>query len=233
VTADEVKGFAQETYGKVEQVTDIPPRVRPQEPVQEAARTVTLADPRVTQPIVSRYYLAPSYTTAKPGEGEALEVLGHILGRGENSRLYRALVVDKNIAVSAGADYSGIALDYTRLSVSGAPKPGVALTEIEEAIDVVLADISENGVTADELDRAKNRIIADMVYAQDNQGTLARWYGAALTTGGSIELIAGWPERVRAVTAENVHQAARQWLDKHRSVTGYLVKKTPSTEKQA
>jgi zinc protease len=233
VTADEVKRLARETYGKVEQVTDIPPRVRPQEPVQEAARTVTLADLRVTQPIVSRYYLAPSYTTAKPGEGEALEVLGHILGRGENSRLYRALVVDRNIAVSAGADYSGIALDYTRLSISGAPKPGVALTEIEEAIDVVLADISENGVTADELDRAKNRIIADMVYAQDNQGTLARWYGAALTTGGSIELIAGWPERVRAVTAENVHQAARQWLDKHRSVTGYLVKETPSTEKQA
>jgi zinc protease len=233
VTADEVKRLAQETYGKVEQVTDTPPRVRPQEPVQEAARTVTLADPRVTQPIVSRYYLAPSYTTAKPGEGEALEVLGHILGRGENSRLYRALVVDKNIAVSAGADYSGIALDYARLSVSGAPKPGVALTEIEEAIDVVLADISKNGVTADELDRAKNRIIADMVYAQDNQGTLARRYGAALTTGGSIDLIAGWPERVRTVTAGNVHQAARQWLDKHRSVTGYLVKESPSTEKQA
>jgi zinc protease len=233
VTADEVKRLAQETYGKVEQVTDIPPRVRPQEPVQEAARTVTVADTRVTQPIVSRYYLAPSYTTAKPGEGEALEVLGHILGRGENSRLYRALVVDKKIAVSAGADYSGIALDYTRLSVSGAPKPGVALTEIEEAIDAVLADTSENSVTADELDRAKNRIIADTVYAQDSQGALARWYGAALTTGRSIELIAGRPERVRAVTAENVHQAARQWLDKHRSVTGYLVKETPSTEKQA
>ena len=160
-------------------------------------------------------------------------MLGHILGRGENSRLYRALVVDKKIAVSAGADYSGIALDYTRLSVSGAPKPGVALTEIEEAIDVVLADISENGVTSDELDRAKNRIIADTVYAQDNQGALARWYGAALTTGRSIELIIGWPERVRTVTAENVHKAARQWLDKHRSVTGYLVKETPSTEKRA
>jgi zinc protease len=93
--------------------------------------------------------------------------------------------------------------------------------------------ISPRTASRDELDRAKNRIIADMVYAQDNQGTLARWYGAALTTGGSIELIAGWPERVRAVTAENVHQAARQWLDKHRSVTGYLVKETSSTEKQA
>src|SRR5437773_1290201 len=49
VTADEVKTLAQETYGKVERVTDIGARVRPQEPVHEAARTVTLADARVTQ----------------------------------------------------------------------------------------------------------------------------------------------------------------------------------------
>src|SRR5262249_31833320 len=120
VTADEVRTLAQETYGKVQQVADIKPRMRPQEPVHQAVRTVTLADARVTQPTVSRYYLAPSYTSAKAGEGEALEVLGHILGRGSNSRLYQALVVDKGIAVSASANYSGTALDYARLSVSGA-----------------------------------------------------------------------------------------------------------------
>ena len=90
VTADEVKKLAEETYGKVPRVTEIGPRVRPQEPVQEASRTVTLADPRVTQPSLQRQYLAPSSTTAKPGESEALEVLSHILGRGANSRLYRS-----------------------------------------------------------------------------------------------------------------------------------------------
>src|SRR5262249_17390387 len=124
VTAEEVEIFAQEPYGKVKRVTDISPRLRPQEPVQEAPRTVPLADPRVAQPSVSRYYIAPSFTTAKTGEGEALEVLGHILGGGENNRLYRALVVDKGIAVITGADYSGTALDYGRLSIFGSPKPG-------------------------------------------------------------------------------------------------------------
>ena len=124
VTADEVKTLAEETYGKVARVTEIAPRVRPQEPVHEAVRTVTLADPRVSQPSVQRYYLAPSYTTAKPGESEALDVLSHIMGRGSNSRLYQALVVDKAIAVNAGAGYSGSALDDTRIYVSGTPKPG-------------------------------------------------------------------------------------------------------------
>ena len=50
---------------------------------------MTLADPRVTQPSLQRAYLVPSYTTAKPGEAEALDVLAHILGGGSNSRLYR------------------------------------------------------------------------------------------------------------------------------------------------
>ena len=145
VTADEVKTLAEETYGKVQRVTEIAPRVRPQEPEQEAPRTVTLADPRVNQPSVQRYYLAPSYTTAKPGEAEALDVLAHILGRGSNSRLYQSLVLDKGIAVNAGAGYQGSALDYSRLNVSGSPKPGTTLAQIEEAIDAVIAEIVRQG----------------------------------------------------------------------------------------
>ena len=49
---------------------------------------------------MQRAYLVPSFATAKPGQSEALEVLAHILGSGSNSRLYRALVVDKQVAVS-------------------------------------------------------------------------------------------------------------------------------------
>lgn len=233
VTADEVKTMAEETYGKVKQVTVIAPRVRPREPDQDAPRTVTLADPRVNQPSVQRYYLAPSYTTAKPGEAEALDVLAHILGRGSNSRLYNSLVLDKGIAVNASAGYQGSALDYSRLNVSGSPKPGTTLAQIEEAIDAVIAEISDKGVTADELDRSKNRLIADAVYAQDSQSTLARWYGAALTTGGTVEQVQSWSERIRAVDAAAVQAAAKQWLDKRRSVTGYLIKDTRPTESRS
>lgn len=232
VTADDVKTLAEETYGKVERVTQVTPRSRPQEPVHTAPRTVTLADPRVTQPSVQRRYLVPSYTTAKPGESEALELLSHILGRGVNSRLYSTLVVEKGIAVNAGAGYSGNALDDTDIYVGGTPKPGTSLAQLEDAIDAVIAEITQNGVTADELERAKTRLIANVVYAQDSQGTLARWYGAALTTGGTVEQIQNWPDRLRATTAEQVRDAAQRWLDKRRSVTGYLVKDSQPAEKR-
>ena len=223
VTPDEAKTDAEETYGKVADRSPTNPRQRPMEPAQEAPRTVTLADSRVTQPSVSRYYLVPSETTAKPGESEALDVFAHILGSGDNSRLYRTLVVDRGIALNAGAYYSGTALDYGKFSVYASPKPGVTLHDLENGIDTVLTDIVDHGVTADELDRAKNRLIANAVYAQDNQATLARWYGAALATGQTVDMVRSWPDRIRAVTADAVQQAARTWLDRRYSVTGYLV----------
>lgn len=224
VTPDEVKADAEDTYGKVAPRAEIGPRVRPMEPVQEAPRTVTLADPRVEQPYVSRYYLAPSSTTAKPGVSEALEVLAEVLGDDSNSRLYKTLVLDKGIALNAGAVYSDTALDYGKFSVYAAPKPGVSLRTVEAGIDAVLADVVEHGITADELDRAKTGLIAAAVYTQDNQEALARWYGAALATGATVDQVRTWPDRVRAVTAAQVQEAARQWLDIRRSVTGYLVK---------
>jgi zinc protease len=233
VSAEQIRAMADDTYGKIPRVTEIAPRVRPQEPAPEAARTVTLADPRVMQPNVSRYYLVPSSTTARPGESEALDVLAHILGRGSNSRVYQALVIGKGIAVNAGASYDGTAVDNTRLSMYGTPKPGTSLTQIEEAIDAVIADIVAKGVTDDELGRAKNRMIADAVYANDNQRTLAQWYGASLATGATVEQVRTWPDRIRLVTADAVRDAARRWLDKRRSVTGYLIKDDAPEEKRS
>ncbi|MCC7345754.1 MAG: insulinase family protein, partial [Variibacter sp.] len=224
VTPERARELAAATYAKVAKQMEVGPRKRPQEPVQLAPRTVTLSDARVAQPSLQRSYLVPSETTAAKGEAEALDVLTHVLGTGSVSRLYRALVIDKRLAASAGGWYQRTALDHTRLALYATPRAGVALPDLEAAMDAVIAEIIEKGVTSEELERAKSRMIADMIYAQDSQASLARIYGAALTTGGTIEDVLTWPDRIRAVTGEQVLAAARKWLDKRRSVTGYLVR---------
>jgi zinc protease len=233
VAADEVRALAEATYGKVPRQSGLKERVRPVEPEPRAHRRVVLADLRVAQPSLSRYYLAPSYRTAKPGEGEALEVLRHILGHGSTSRLYRALVVEKGIAANAGAWYQGTAIDATRFGVWAMPRPGVALEDLEKAVDAVIAEVLANGVADDELARAKTQLIADTVYAQDSQATLARIYGASLAVGLSVDHVRGWPDRVRAVTAEEIRAAARSYLDLRRAVTGYLIKSPAPPEKRS
>jgi zinc protease len=220
----EVRALAEASYGKLPRQADIQPRVRSQEPPPVSPRSLSFADARVQQPSVQRYYLVPSAATAAKGESEALEVLGHVLGSGNNSRLYRALVVERNLATNAGAWYQSNAVDLTKLSVFGSPRPGVTLTQLEAGIDAVIADFLEKGITAEELERSKTRLIADAVYAQDSQASLARWYGASLTTGSTVEDVKQWPERIKAVTATQVQDAAKKWLERRRSVTGYLIK---------
>jgi zinc protease len=233
VTAEEVRPLVEKTYGKIAKRADLGVRKRPQEPPPVAVRQVTLADPRVAQPSLQRSYLVPSSTTAKEGQSEALEVLAQVLGSGETSRLYRALVIDQHLATNAGSWYQGTSLDDTRFGVYASPLPGISFATLEAALDAVIADIGDHGIGEDELDRAKTRLLADTVYAQDNQATMARWYGAALTTGATVEEVASWPKRVSHVTADEVREAARAWLQKTRSVTGYLVKELPAPEKRS
>ncbi len=230
VEPGEIRPMVEQTFGKVAAQPSIPARrIRPQEPEPTAARTVTLSDPQVEQPTVKRYYLVPSAATAAPGESAALDVLAQLMGGGSNSYLYRALVVDHPLAVGAGAAYQGTSLDETQFSISAAPKPGVSFAQVEQVIDEVIAKIANNPASSEDLERVKTQLIASAIFAQDNQATMARWYGGALTTGLSIEDIRSWPDRIRAVTAEQVRQAAREWLDKKRSVTGYLIKDTKTT----
>jgi zinc protease len=236
VEADEVRPMVEQTFGPVAPQPAIPARrLRPQEPEPISPRSVTLSDARVEQPNVRRYYLVPSAPTAAAGESPALDVLAQLLGNGSNSYLYRALVVDRPLAVSASAGYQGTSLDATQFMISASPKPGVEFSQIEQVIDQVISAVGQNPVRAEDLERVKTQLIAEAIYAQDNQATLARWYGAALTTGLSIDDIRSWPDRIRAVTSDQVRAAAQKWLDKKRSVTGYLIKDTapPREEKRS
>ncbi|ANW05845.1 zinc protease [Bradyrhizobium icense] len=225
VDANEIRPMVEKNFGDIPSQPSIPAkRVRPQEPTPAAPRTVTLSDPRVEQPYLRRYYLVPSATTAAAGESPALDVLAQLMGGGVNSYLYRALVIDKQLASSTSASYHGTSLDPSQFMISATPKPGVEFIQIEDAIDKVIGDLAQNPARAEDLERVKTRLIAEAICAQDNQAMLADWYGRALTTGLSIEDIRSWPERIRAVTAEQVREAAQKWLDKKRSVTGYLIK---------
>ncbi len=233
VTPEEVKADAEDTYGKVA----VAPRS-----VRGSARRSRCRRRRAPSRLPIRASSSPASTAIisrrrrpprSPARARRSTCSPMCSAAASNSRLYRTLVVDKGIALNAGAFYSGTALDYGKFGVYGSPKPGVTLHEVEDGIDAVLADVIEHGITADELDRAKNRLIADAVYAQDNQATLARWYGAALATGQTVDMVRTWPDRIRAVTADAVQQAARTWLDRRQSVTGYLVKSLQPEEKHS
>ncbi len=172
------------------------------EPKPVARRFVEVTDDKVEQPAWQRVYLCPSHATAAPGESEALEVLAHLLGGGATS--YRLPQAGHRGATRplARAPITPAPRSTTRVSSSTACRPRTSACRSSTPLSTLrLTASSPRACLPRNLERGKTRLIAEAVYAQDSQATLARWYGASLATGQTIADVQGWPARIEAVTA--------------------------------
>ena len=192
-----------------------------------AARTVELKDPDIRQPSWSRYYQAPSYHAGDVALAYPLQVLAEVVGGGATSRLYKGLVVDQKLAESADAGYDPSAVGLGIFAIDASPRPGVSIEDVQKSVLALLHDVAEKGVTAQEVDRAKDRLRAGVAYATDSPHTVARVLGQALATGQSVDEVEHWPDHIAAVTLEQVNQAARDVLKDEASVTGLLLPANP------
>ena len=229
IDAEELRPLAERFYGVIP-ARPVPERARPQEPEFVSERRVLLRHPAVQQQSWSRYYRAPSYRTADGNDVYALQVLSEILGGGTTGRLYRSLVIDQQIAVSAGSGYSGNDFDRTRFVAFVSPAADVEMRLIDAAYDAVVGELLTDGVTEEEVADAVSRLVTGAIYARDSVSGPARALGASLTAGRSIAEVESWPDRIAEVTAEDVLRVARRVLDRDRSVTGYLLREEPTTE---
>ena len=227
VTLEEVETLARRYYGPIPR-KDLPSRVRLQDPPLKAEKRVVLAANDVQQPSFHRLWHAP---TAKDGGAThyfALEVLAEIMGGSNTSRLPMALTVESDLAVSAGMYYSGDGLGAGSLGVYASPRPKdgadpADMSELEAAISAELTALLEQGVTAEELEAAKARLLDAAVFARDSVSGPARVLGRFIARGYSIEDVEQWPANIAKVTVDQVNAAAQYVLEGKPSVTGLLV----------
>ena len=216
-----VRALAETYYGP------IPPRAVPAhealvEPPKVATTRLEMTSGHVASPEWSRSYLAPSYTEAGGKPADALTVLAQILGGGESARLYHALVVEKKLAVSTSAGY-----DPDRgagsFTIDAEPRDGVSIADVEAAAVAEIRRLLSEGVSAAEVDRVKQRLQASALYSRDSLSGVARIIGASLAAGRSLDEVQAWPERIGAVTPEEVMAVARQVLRDDAAVTAVLL----------
>jgi zinc protease len=222
VTPDEVRVDAEATYAKVP-ARELVARADYAQPPRlgETRMTVTRDDVKV--PMFFRLYRVPSYTEARPGEAESLDVLAQLLGGDPTSALYRELVVKRKLASDAGASYSGYARDAGEFEIYAALRPGARIDIIERTVDTILKQYAAAPPRTGDIERAKTQLVADAVYRRDNQLDLATAYGEALAIGLTADDVHEWPGRIRAVTGDAVRDAAEKDLIARESVTGYLL----------
>lgn len=223
IDAATLKPLAEKYYGVIP-AGKVPPRLRADEPPQVGARRIELKDPRVRQPSWGRRFLAPSYNAGEKDKAYALQILAEVIGGGSTSRLYRSLVVEQGLAVGAGAWYEPMALDLSSFGIFATPRPGVPMEKIEAAMVQQLTEIVSGGaIDPAEVDRAKTRLRASVVFARDSLHVGPRVLGEALTTGQTVADVEDWPRRIGAVTVEQVIDAAKAVLRDDHSVTSVLL----------
>lgn len=226
VTMDELRPLAERIYGTLPPEELPASRARPNVPPFPSDIEITKRSSAVRQPVFQRLYRVP-------GAGEfpelalAFDLAAEILGGGPTSRLYRALVIDQGLATNAGLSYNADVLNDAVLSLYATPAEGVETDRIAAAFDEELRRAVRDGFTGEELADARARLQAAAIYARDSLQGPAMVIGRALTTGQSLEEIETWPQRLEAVTLENLRTALEIYMNPdasgRASVTGYLL----------
>ncbi|MCI4643295.1 MAG: insulinase family protein [Hyphomonadaceae bacterium] len=210
VTAEDVRPMAERTYGVLAPTgTDTRPE-RGWGEVAELAesKTLTHTDPKVRQPEWDRYYLSTSFIQDDE-LAYALQVGLDVMGGGQTSLLYQSLVEDQQVAVSASSWGWMTLHDRAPAGFSAIPAPDVLLDDLEAAFMAEVEAILAEGLSEEDVERSRNSLAAASIYGRDSQSGMANLYGRSLATGASIQDVLDYPERVKAVTAEDATAALR------------------------
>jgi zinc protease len=223
VAPEEFWRVAEEQWGAVPAGPPVPRDRAPPPDAPPTPRHVR-NDPRLRgEAVFLRSWQAPSATAGETRFGEPLEVLRHVLGGGVGSRLHRALV-EGGLAVSAGCSYDSDTASWTDFDISATPRREVEPGRVEDAaISVVKRLLDEGGPTEVEVARSIRQMTAGALLALDGLGAAPRMIGQTLAIGLPISMVEFWPARLRAVTRDQVAEAAVAVLGRRPSASGWLL----------
>ncbi len=233
ITMDKFRPLVEKYYGAIPKTGEYKPRKRSTFLQPRVDTQITMRHERVGQPQWSRYIIAPSYSVGDRADVHALEIFAEIAGGGATSKLYRELVVNQKIAASFGTGYGADAVSYGTFYISMTPSPGVTIEQAEAAYTKAMDALLKDGITDADVARAKGRMQARLAYAKESPFSVANALGAALAQDQTIEDIESWPEKIAAVTTDQVRSAARKLFTQYSSATGILLPPLPPAGAQA
>ena len=215
-TAEVVK-MAKQYFGKLKPKV-LPVRKPQVEPPQAGERRLVVKAPGKLPYLAMGFHAPTLFNNPKAEqawEPYALDVLAGVLSGNDSARLNQKLVRENSIAVDVGAGYDSTSRGRESLfELSGTPAEGKTVLELETALLAEVERIKTGGVTQQELDRVKAAVIASDVYQRDSMFYQAMQVGQLETMNYSWRLIKDYPEKLKAVTSEQIQAVAKKYLTK-------------------
>jgi zinc protease len=223
ITPEQLKPLAEKYYGAIPRGGDVTraPRLNAMPPAADVH--VEYRDERVRQPRWWRRWVAPSFNVGDKVDVYALDVFAEIVGGGSTSKLYRSLVVDQKVATDVNASYQGATVSWGSFTIGLNPSPGVAPGAAEEALEKALEAALRDGISDADVERAKDRMVAKLVFAKDAPLSAGQAIGGMMVVGIPLAEIEAMPQRIAAVTPDQVRAAARKLMTTAASGTAILL----------
>jgi zinc protease len=149
--------------------------------------------------------------------------LAEALDGGEVGLLYRKLVDEQGIASGVETNYDPDARGPAIFTIAATPRPGKDPKQLEKAMHEVLNDTAQQGLDVKLVDNAKERLERAAIFARDSLLMPGYAFGMAISTGHSVTDVEEWPDRINAVTVEDVNAALRDLVANSHNITGLLL----------
>ena len=211
----EARRFVEKYFGPVKRGPDVTPPVVTQPTLSGTVRKGM--EDRVSAPQITMvWHSVPALTT----DEAPLDVLAALLGQGRNSRLYKSLVYDKQIAQNASASNNTRELAGT-FQITAIPRRGVSVDSLEAEINKEIAALISQPPAASDIQRAYNAGEAQLIYGLQTVGG----FGGKSDQLNQYAVFTGNPgfferdlSRYRAVTPADVQRVARTYLTSNRLI---------------
>jgi predicted Zn-dependent peptidase len=194
-------------------------RTHIREPKQQGERVVEIQDK--SQPYVYAGYHIPRL---KGQEGSALTLLAQILSEGKSSRFYRHIVEDAQLASSVWAYAGAGGMRYPGVFLTGgSPRHPHGPDALVSAMSEVIKELVSSGVSEDELDRAKTKMKADLIYSLESGSRLRSLLLSNHVNLGDWREIFLDLERILQLKSEDLVKVAKRYLiSRNRTVAKLL-----------
>jgi zinc protease len=211
VNPDEVFALAQRYYGTIPQ-HKLPVRRNFIEPSQAGIKRLIVKAPAELPQLVMAYQTPVIKSAEQDWKPYALDMLAGVLDGNESARLNKHLVREQQIASAAGASYDSTSRGPSLFTLEATPSTGRTVQDVEAALRAEIALLLKDGVNEDELKRVKAQVTASEVYKRDSLFYQAMQIGQMESIGLGHQAIPVMLKKIQAVTADQVQQVAKEFL---------------------
>src|SRR2546423_1147781 len=192
-----------------------PPREIPQEPEQMEAREVESNEPVPLTMMIIGYHVPP-YTS---DEHYAMSALDTILSHGDSARLNRLLVNGDNPMCVGTQCEHWQAEDQGMFGVGGVVMTGKDPQKVRQVLVDAMADVVKNGVTQDELDKAKAIVKVSLIHGRETAEDLASQLGEEYLFGKDANRVNTALAKIEALTPADIQKVAAKYFRPERATT--------------